>query len=232
MGVQESAAPHPELCHFFLSSSNRVWTWRSNLATLCTLEYSLKSGIKTASDPKHLCYLKDPSGVWNCICHLLVAFVLLNIEILSNNLHFLSGSFFTFTIFTTPLSMALKTQEPSQAGPMLRWRTNPSSEHVLHLCPARLPSRLILWTLSGPAPLWLVWVFTQASSSAPFALFVIFFFKAKLRDFPGGLVVKNLPFNGGDVGLIPGRETKIPHALGRLRPCTATKTGCNQINKY
>ena len=33
------------------------------------------------------------------------------------------------------------------------------------------------------------------------------------RDFPGGLVVKNLPSNSGDVGSIPDQGTKIPHAL-------------------
>ena len=30
-------------------------------------------------------------------------------------------------------------------------------------------------------------------------------------DFPGGPVLKTLPFNSG-VGSIPGGETKIPHA--------------------
>ena len=33
------------------------------------------------------------------------------------------------------------------------------------------------------------------------------------RDFPGGPVVKNLPSNGEDMGLIPGQWTKIPHDL-------------------
>ena len=37
--------------------------------------------------------------------------------------------------------------------------------------------------------------------------------KKKFRDFPGGLVVKNLPSNSGDVGSIPDQGTKIPHAL-------------------
>ena len=31
------------------------------------------------------------------------------------------------------------------------------------------------------------------------------------KDFPGGPVVKNLPFKAGEVGSIPDRETKIPH---------------------
>ena len=35
-----------------------------------------------------------------------------------------------------------------------------------------------------------------------------------LRDFPGGPVVKNLPSKAGYVGSAPGRETKIPHAMG------------------
>ena len=34
------------------------------------------------------------------------------------------------------------------------------------------------------------------------------------RDFPGGPVVKNLPFTAGDVGSIPGQQTKIPHVVG------------------
>ena len=35
-------------------------------------------------------------------------------------------------------------------------------------------------------------------------------------DFPGSPVVKNPPANAGDMGLIPGRETKIPPAKGQL----------------
>ena len=34
------------------------------------------------------------------------------------------------------------------------------------------------------------------------------------RDFPGGPLVKNLPSNAGNTGLIPGPRTKIPHATG------------------
>ena len=36
------------------------------------------------------------------------------------------------------------------------------------------------------------------------------------KDFPGGPVVKNLPFNARDVELIPGPGTKIPHAVEQL----------------
>ena len=35
-----------------------------------------------------------------------------------------------------------------------------------------------------------------------------------LRDFPGGPMVKNPPSKAGNMGSIPGRGTKIPHALG------------------
>ena len=31
------------------------------------------------------------------------------------------------------------------------------------------------------------------------------------KDFSGGPVVKNLPFNAGDMGPIPGWGTKIPY---------------------
>ena len=36
------------------------------------------------------------------------------------------------------------------------------------------------------------------------------------KDFPGGPVVKNLPCNAGDMGLIPGWGTKIPPASEQL----------------
>ena len=45
--------------------------------------------------------------------------------------------------------------------------------------------------------------------------------KQQLGDFPGGPVVKNLLCNAGDLGLIPGQETKIPHAVGQLTPNAA-----------
>ena len=40
--------------------------------------------------------------------------------------------------------------------------------------------------------------------------------RMSLRDFAGGPVVKNPPSSAGDLGLIPGRGTKIPHAAGQL----------------
>ena len=39
------------------------------------------------------------------------------------------------------------------------------------------------------------------------------------RDFPGGPVVKNLPYNAGDMGSIPGLGTKIPHSVEQLSWC-------------
>ena len=44
----------------------------------------------------------------------------------------------------------------------------------------------------------------------------------KMRDCPGGPVVKNPPSNAGDAGLSPGQGTKIPHAVGQLNPRATT----------
>ena len=44
----------------------------------------------------------------------------------------------------------------------------------------------------------------------------------KIRDFPGGPVVKNPPYKAGDLGPIPRQGTKIPHAAGQLSPHTTT----------
>ena len=38
------------------------------------------------------------------------------------------------------------------------------------------------------------------------------FLKKWRENFPSGPVIKILPFNAGDAGLIPGQEAKIPHA--------------------
>ena len=50
-------------------------------------------------------------------------------------------------------------------------------------------------------------------------------------------MVKNLPCNAGDVGLIPGQGTMIPHAAKQLSPqaallssCITTMTRHRQIN--
>ena len=49
-------------------------------------------------------------------------------------------------------------------------------------------------------------------------------------DFPGGPVVKSLPYNAEVMGLIPGWETKIPHAMGQqsLRATTTEPVELNQ----
>ena len=67
------------------------------------------------------------------------------------------------------------------------------------------------------------------------------------EDSPRGPVAKDLTYNIGDMGSIPGQGTKIPHAIGqpslhattRENPCTkaktpraTTNTQHNQINKY
>lgn len=50
--------------------------------------------------------------------------------------------------------------------------------------------------------------------------------------------VKNSPFNAGNEGSVPGQVIKTPHAVGQIKPHTATdilhtktKAGCSQINK-
>ena len=43
-------------------------------------------------------------------------------------------------------------------------------------------------------------------------------------------MVKNLPSNAGDVGSIPGRGTKIPHAVGQLS-LRVTTTELARLNK-
>ena len=42
------------------------------------------------------------------------------------------------------------------------------------------------------------------------------------QDFPGGPVVKNLPADAQDVGLIPGQGTRFPYASGQLRSCATS----------
>ena len=49
-------------------------------------------------------------------------------------------------------------------------------------------------------------------------------------NFPGGPVVKNLPYNAGDTSSIPGQGTKIPHATGQLSP-RATTTELARLNE-
>ena len=52
-------------------------------------------------------------------------------------------------------------------------------------------------------------------------------------DFPGGPVVKNPPSNAGDVGSIPGRGTKSPHAPEQLSPhATSTEPMCHNYRAH
>ena len=41
-------------------------------------------------------------------------------------------------------------------------------------------------------------------------------------------MIRNSPSSAGDVGSIPGRGTKIPHASGQLSLLAAMKTQCSQ----
>ena len=43
-------------------------------------------------------------------------------------------------------------------------------------------------------------------------------------NFPGGPVVKNPPCSAGNMGSIPGGETKIPYAVEQLNPGTTMRT--------
>ena len=52
--------------------------------------------------------------------------------------------------------------------------------------------------------------------------------KCKLGDFLVGPGIKNSPPNVGDMGLIPGWGTMIPHALEQLSPHTTSKTQYSQ----
>ena len=54
------------------------------------------------------------------------------------------------------------------------------------------------------------WAHTRITFKSPFS-----------RDIPGGPVIKNLPCNAWDAGLIPGWGTKMPRAAEQLSP-TAT----------
>ena len=42
-------------------------------------------------------------------------------------------------------------------------------------------------------------------------------------DFPGDPVVGSLPSSTGDVGLTPGQEARIAHAMGQLSLRTTTR---------
>ena len=45
-------------------------------------------------------------------------------------------------------------------------------------------------------------------------------------------MVKNPSCSAGDVGIIPGQGTKIPHAMGHLSLCTLTAEVCVLLNLH
>ena len=59
-----------------------------------------------------------------------------------------------------------------------------------------------------------------------FRIVFLFLWKMSLEDFPGDLVVKNLPVNAGDMGLIPGQgglhmlQGSWAHALDYILRCS------------
>ena len=72
-----------------------------------------------------------------------------------------------------------------------------------------------------PGPLFKTATLTYTMASVPDLLFTIIYCSFNLKkttdwEFPSGPVVKNLPFNAGNTGSIPGLETKIPHAPEKL----------------
>ena len=52
---------------------------------------------------------------------------------------------------------------------------------------------------------------------------IVFFKYVQVGTSLGGPVVKNLPSNAEDMGLILVQGAKIPNAMGQLSPCTATR---------
>lgn len=51
------------------------------------------------------------------------------------------------------------------------------------------------------------------------------------RDCPGCPVVRDLPSNVGNVGSIPGRGSKMPHASEQLNPPMTTRESQQAANK-
>ena len=51
------------------------------------------------------------------------------------------------------------------------------------------------------------------------------------REFPGCPVVRNPPSNVGNVGSIPGRGSKVPHASEQLKPPMTTRESQQAANK-
>ena len=75
--------------------------------------------------------------------------------------------------------------------------------------------------LNSKFPLYFTFLPKQLSITVP-VLALQLELISKLRDFPGGPVVKTSPSSIGDENLIPGQEAKIPQAAEQLSLCTAT----------
>ena len=56
--------------------------------------------------------------------------------------------------------------------------------------------------------------------------------KEKQRDFPGSPVVKTLPSNEEDAGLIPGQGAKIQHAAQYVGTARTVHPPLHQKNQY
>ena len=63
-------------------------------------------------------------------------------------------------------------------------------------------------------------------------VFVFFFFEAVIRgDFPYGPVLRTSPSSAEGAGSIPGRGSKIPHALQSENRGVKQKQYCNKFKK-
>ena len=90
--------------------------------------------------------------------------------------------------------------------------------------------RRTTFDLSGPAPSLII---NSPSNTQELQESSSLHSKARGRHFPGGAVLKNLPCNAEDKSLIPGRGTKIPHAVGQLiDPTTTVKVISALLNSF
>ena len=67
------------------------------------------------------------------------------------------------------------------------------------------------------------WGHKELDTTEPLGTHKVPINKTLLEDFPGGLMVKNLPSNAGHVGSIPGQGTMIPHDTRQLSLCLTMK---------
>ena len=107
-----------------------------------------------------------------------------------------------------------QTRRLTWVAPSSSWGSSPPRDQT-HVSCISCTGRWILYH-------WATWVAQIYSHLIPKTYADLFVIAAKCPairdelesmawDFPGGPVVKNSPCNAGDVGLIPGWGTKIPH---------------------